>query len=205
MHYQHFDATQNYTKLWQQMQDFVATRTANTTNEVWFCEHDPVFTLGQAGKPEHILNAHDIPIVKSDRGGQVTYHGPGFLMIYCLFDLNRKKINTRDLVCGLEKIIIRLLAQQDITAYADRDAPGVYVDSAKVASLGLRIRKGFTYHGICLNVNGDLKPFSYINPCGIAGQAMTSLQQLGCELSIEDVKAELVPLLDRFAAEVLGE
>ena len=165
------------------MKDFTQQRDENTQNEIWFCEHPSVFTLGQAGKPEHILDAHDIPIVNSDRGGQVTYHGPGFLMIYCLFNLNQFKLNSRDFVCLLEKIIIDTLAEQNIDAKGDRDAPGVYVKGEKIASLGLRIRKGYTYHGICVNVNGDLTPFQYINPCGIENQKMTSLKKQGCQLS----------------------
>lgn len=181
------------------MQHFVNTRTTNTADHVWFCEHEPVFTLGQAGKEEHILNAHDIPIVKSDRGGQVTYHGPGYLMVYCLFDLNRLGLNTRELVCQLENMVIDLLAKYQITAYADRDAPGVYVDGAKIASLGLRIRKGFSYHGLCINVNGDLTPFSYINPCGIEGQQMTSLANLGVKLSTDDVAQDIRHLLNNLA------
>jgi lipoyl(octanoyl) transferase len=173
-----------YSTTWQAMKNFVNARTADTEDEIWFCEHEPVFTLGQAGKPEHILNAHNIPIVNSDRGGQVTYHGPGFLMVYCLFDINRLSLNTREFVCALETIVIDVLKDFNIQAYANRDAPGVYVDGAKVASVGLRLRKGYSYHGLCINVEGDLTPFSYINPCGIVGQSMTSLQQLGavCDL-----------------------
>jgi lipoyl(octanoyl) transferase len=194
MQFIHLCSLQDYQTSWQQMQNFVNQRQENTGDEIWFCEHHPVFTLGQAGKTEHILNAHDIPIVQSDRGGQVTYHGPGFLMVYVLLDLNRLKLNTRELVRRLEQVIINLLKSYDIEAYADCSAPGVYVNGEKIASLGLRIRKGYTYHGICLNVNGDLTPFSYINPCGITGQVMTSLAKLGCNVELETVKQQLTTL-----------
>ena len=199
MQFKYYSSPQAYQPIWEQMQQFVANRSNEMEDQIWFCEHEPVFTLGQAGKAEHILNAHDIPIVKSDRGGQVTYHGPGFLMVYCLFDLNRLGLNTRELVCQLENSVIDLLAKHSITAYADRNAPGVYVDGAKIASLGLRIRKGYTYHGICINVNGDLSPFSYINPCGIEGQAMTSLANLGSTVSTDDVAQQMSVLLSKIA------
>lgn len=199
MQFEHLPTPQPYLPLWQRMQQFVANRTSDTEDQIWFCEHDPVFTLGQAGKEKHILNAHSIPVVKSDRGGQVTYHGPGYLMVYCLFDLKRLGFNTRELVCKLENIIIELLASYKITAYADRDAPGVYVEGAKIASLGLRISKGYTYHGLCINVDGDLTPFSYINPCGIEGQTMTSLSNLGINTSVNDVAQKLTALLNNLA------
>lgn len=196
MQFHYFDALQDYSTLWQQMQDFIAKRQPNSEDEIWFCQHQPVFTLGQAGKPEHILDAHQIPIVKSDRGGQVTYHGPGFLMVYCLLDLNQLNLNTRQLVCKLENVLIDFFKQHGISAYADRDAPGVYVDKAKIASIGLRIRKGYSYHGLCINVDGDLTPFSYINPCGIVGQQMVSLKQLGIKLTIQQVAQQLEPLFN---------
>lgn len=181
-----FTQPQTYTSIWQDMQHWVQQANTESINELWLLEHDAVFTLGQAGKKEHILNAHNIPVVSSDRGGQVTYHGPGQLMAYCLFNLQQLGVNTRELVAGLEQAVINLLQHYDIKANGDRCAPGVYVDGAKLASIGLRIRKGFTYHGVCLNVDGDLTPFSYINPCGIVGQAMTSLAQLGVPLSVAE-------------------
>lgn len=196
MQFKTYAKLQPYETIWHEMQTFTQNRTPTTEDQIWFCEHQPVFTLGQAGKEEHILNAHNIPVIKSDRGGQVTYHGPGFLMVYCLLDINRLKLNTRELVCRLEKVIIDLLQQYNINAYSDREAPGVYVDNAKIASLGLRIRKGYSYHGLCINVNGDLTPFSYINPCGIEGQKMTSLAELGVTENIDQVKQHLQSLIN---------
>ena len=175
---------QPYSPMLAAMQQFTAARDANTADELWLLEHEAVFTLGQAGKSEHILNAHDIPVIKTDRGGQVTYHAPGQLMAYCLFDVKRLKLNSRELVCLLEKSIISLLADFNIQAYGDRSAPGVYVDGAKIASLGLRLRRGYSYHGLCFNVNADLTPFTFINPCGIENQPVTSLKNLGYEISV---------------------
>lgn len=186
---------QPYPETWQAMRQFTDQRGATTTSELWITEHPPVFTQGQAGKAEHILDAGNIPIVQTDRGGQVTYHGPGQLIIYCL--LNLKEINTgvRNLVSALENAIIQLLSQQQIEAYSDKNAPGVYVNQEKIAALGLRIRKGNAYHGLSLNVNLDLSPFSRINPCGYANMSVTSLEQLGCHWSIEHTANTLIPLL----------
>ena len=192
-----FSVAQPYTPTWHKMKNLVAEREPMANNELWLLEHNPVFTLGQAGKKEHILSAHDIPIVESDRGGQVTYHGPGQLMAYCLFDMQQLNVNTRELVAGLEQAVINLLAQFQIKACGDRDAPGVYIDGAKIASIGLRIRKGFTYHGLCLNVNGDLIPFSYINPCGIVGQKMTSLAELGVIVSVAETGERLAAEIEK--------
>lgn len=165
----------DYHDTWLAMRDFTDTRTADTTDELWLLEHPPVFTLGQAGKAEHILNAGDIPVVKTDRGGQVTYHGPGQLTGYCLFDLRRLSLGPRGFVELLEDTLVDTLIELGIPAWANRDAHGVYVGKKKIASLGLRIRKGCSYHGFSLNMNMDLAPFSRINPCGYAGLEMTQL------------------------------
>jgi lipoyl(octanoyl) transferase len=182
---------QPYQTIWQAMQDFTAARTDTTPDELWLLEHEPVFTLGQAGKHEHVLDAHGIPLIQTDRGGQVTYHGPGQLMAYCLFDLNRAQLNSRQLVIALEQAIIHVLSRYGIIATGSRDAPGVYVGDAKIASLGLRISKGFSYHGLAINVHNDLAPFSYINPCGIVGQAVTSLKALGHDVSVAEIGQQL--------------
>lgn len=167
--------TQAYADSWQAMRDFTNARDATTADEVWLLEHPPVFTQGQNGKPEHVLNPGDIPIIKTDRGGQVTYHGPGQLMIYTLVDLRRRKLNVRELVTRLENSVIDYLAAHSIEAAARRDAPGVYVNGKKIASIGLRVRKGCSYHGIAFNIDMDLSPFSRINPCGFAKLEMTQL------------------------------
>lgn len=166
-----------FADVWQQMRDFTESRTAETPDELWLLEHPAVFTLGQAGKPEHILCASNIPIVKTDRGGQVTYHGQGQLVGYCLFDVKRLGIGVRELVECLEDCLVDALAHYGITARANREAHGVYIGAKKIASLGLRIRKGCSYHGFSLNVNMDLTPFSYINPCGYAGLQMTQMSE----------------------------
>lgn len=159
----------DYAPTFQAMQDFTATRTTETPDEIWIVEHPPVYTLGQAGKPEHILHDVGIPIVKIDRGGQVTYHGPGQVVIYLLLDLSRLKIKVRELVTAIEQAVIDLLARHGLTAERRDGAPGVYVGDAKIAALGLRIRNGCSYHGVSLNVDMDLSPFAAINPCGYAG------------------------------------
>ncbi|MCL7940873.1 lipoyl(octanoyl) transferase LipB [Halomonas sp. ATCH28] len=167
-----------YTPVWQAMRDLTDGRDARTPDQFWLVEHDPVFTQGQAGKPEHLLMPGDIPVVATDRGGQVTYHGPGQVVLYPLLDVRRARLGVRDLVTALENAVIALLAEQGVAAHARPDAPGVYVGEAKIASLGLRIRRGASFHGVALNVNGDLSPFSRINPCGYAGMAMTRLADL---------------------------
>lgn len=174
-----FLGRQDYLSCWQAMQEFTNQRHAETLDEIWLLEHDPVFTQGQNGKAEHILNPGDVPIVQTDRGGQVTYHGPGQLMGYTLIDLKRKRFNVRELVTRLEQSIIDLLAEYKITAVAKRDAPGVYVEEKKICSLGLRIRRGCSYHGMAFNVSMDLRPFSRINPCGFAELKMTQFAELG--------------------------
>lgn len=172
-------ARQDYLSCWEAMQHFTHSRDENTIDEIWLLEHNPVFTQGQNGKPEHILNAGNIPVIQTDRGGQVTYHGPGQLMLYILVDLRRKKINIRELVSILENAVIQVLAEYNILAYAKKEAPGVYVDERKICSIGLRIRKGCSYHGIAFNVSLDLEPFSRINPCGYTQLKMTHFAQLG--------------------------
>ncbi len=157
------------------MQRFTNTRTEHSGDELWLLEHEPVFTLGQAGKPEHLLAPGDIPVVPVDRGGQVTYHGPGQLVGYLLFDIGRMGMGSREMVTRIERALVGLLASYGVVAAARSDAPGVYVGEAKIASLGLRIRKGRSFHGLSLNVAMDLEPFNRINPCGYAGMAMTQL------------------------------
>ncbi|RHW75108.1 lipoyl(octanoyl) transferase LipB [Colwellia sp. RSH04] len=165
-------ACMDYSKVWQAMQDFTNERDESTIDELWLVEHPPVFTQGQAGKEEHLLMPGDIPVVKADRGGQITYHGPGQQVIYFMINLRRKKIGVRQLVTLIEDSIVKALADYNIVAYAKPDAPGVYIDEKKVASLGLRVRKGCSFHGLALNVNMDLSPFLRINPCGYAGLEM---------------------------------
>ncbi|QBL08609.1 lipoyl(octanoyl) transferase LipB [Rheinheimera sp. D18] len=183
---------QDYTTVWQAMQQFTDQRNATTLDQLWLLEHYPVFTQGQAGKEEHLLFPGDIPVVKVDRGGQVTYHGPGQLVVYVLLDLKRRNLGVRQLVTMLEQVLIQLLLPYGIRAYAKADAPGVYVDEAKIASLGLRVRKGCTFHGLALNVNMDLTPFSRINPCGYAGMQMVQSKDLGGPQNIAEAKQQIV-------------
>jgi len=170
---------QDYEPLWRRMQRFTDERTADTPDELWFTEHPPVFTLGLNASREHLLAPGDIPVVQVDRGGQVTYHGPGQLMIYPLFDLKRAKLNIRDLVTALEQSIVDLARDFGIAAQAKKDAPGVYVGGRKIASVGLRIRRGASFHGMALNVDMDLEPFTRINPCGFSDLQVTDLKRLG--------------------------
>ena len=165
----------DYAPVFAAMQAFTETRHEATEDELWIVEHPPVFTQGMAGKPEHILQTGAIPVVQIDRGGQVTYHGPGQLVVYTLIDFKRRGISVRDLVTRLENSIIATLADYGIAAAADPKRPGVYVGAAKIASLGLRIKHGAVYHGLALNIDMDLSPFAYINPCGYAGMAMTQM------------------------------
>lgn len=183
---------QDYEPIWQAMHDFTDKRTEETRDEVWLVEHNPVFTQGQAGKEEHLLNTGDIPVVQSDRGGQVTYHGPGQLVAYFLINLRRKKLGVRDLVTHIENLVIKTLKNYNIESAARPDAPGVYVDGKKICSLGLRIRKGCSFHGLALNVNMDLTPFLRINPCGYAGMEMVQVSQLGGPADLEQVEKTLV-------------
>lgn len=168
-----------YLPTWLAMQEFTARRGPDTADEIWLLEHPPVYTLGQAGKPEHLLQITDIPLVNIDRGGQITYHGPGQIVAYLLIDLKRRGYGVRDLVTRIEQTIINLLAEHHIQAQRLTNAPGVYVDNAKIAALGLRIKHGCSYHGLALNVDMDLSPFSYINPCGYQGMAVTQMRDFG--------------------------
>lgn len=167
----------DYLTVWQKMQAFTDSRHTDTSDEIWFLEHPPVFTQGLAGKPEHVLNPRDIPIIQTDRGGQVTYHGPGQMVVYVLLDLRRLNIGIRQLVCTLEKCIIHVLADYGIEAINRKDAPGVYIHGAKICSIGLRVRRGCSYHGIAFNVDMDLEPFSRINPCGFRNLTITQLRE----------------------------
>lgn len=190
----------DYETVWQAMQVYTHSRDADSPDEIWYLEHAPVYTLGQAGKPEHILNPQGIPIVQSDRGGQVTYHGPGQLMAYCLIDLRRQGLYVKQYIAKLEEAIIDTLAHFTITAYRKEKAPGVYVRGAqvlnsrytssefvKIAALGVKIRNGRSYHGLSLNVDMDLAPFSGINPCGYAGLGTTDMRSCGQTHRLNDV------------------
>jgi lipoyl(octanoyl) transferase len=172
-----------YEPTWRAMQEFTATRTPDTADALWICEHPPVYTLGQAGKPEHLLNDVGIPLVKIDRGGQITYHGPGQVVIYLLINLSRRKLKVREIVSRIEQAVIDLLAEHGIRAERHGGAPGVYVGSAKLAALGLRIKNGCCYHGVSLNVDMDLSPFAAINPCGFPGLPVTQTKDLGVLLT----------------------
>ena len=181
-----------YEPTWHAMQNFTQTRDANSTDEVWLLEHPQVFTQGQAGKVEHVLAAGDIPVVQVDRGGQVTYHGPGQLVAYVLMDVRRSGQGVRDLVTAIESSLIELLSQYGVAACAKPDAPGVYVADKKIASLGLRIRRGCSFHGLALNVDMDLQPFQRINPCGYAGMQMTQLRnETQQEIELSEVSVRL--------------
>jgi lipoyl(octanoyl) transferase len=184
---------QDYQTTWQAMTDFTNQRTPETIDQLWLVEHPPVFTQGQAGKAEHLLFPGDIPVVQSDRGGQVTYHGPGQLVAYPLLDLRRLKIGVRELVTSIEQTIVATLTYYGIESAAKPDAPGVYVNGDKIASLGLRVRRGCSFHGLALNVAMDLAPFQRINPCGYQGLAMTQMKDLlPNPPALEDVQTQLV-------------
>ena len=180
----------DYQQTWEAMRAFTDARTPETEDELWVCEHAPVFTQGVAGKPEHLLfNPTNIPVIKTDRGGQITYHGPGQVMVYVLLNLKRAGHGVREMVVRIENAVIALLVAHGVEAYGKRDAPGVYVkferQEAKIAALGLKVRNGHTYHGLAFNVNMDLTPFSAINPCGYEGLRVTHLHELGVDLSLE--------------------
>lgn len=191
----------DYEPTFQAMQAFTASRTAATPDELWIVEHPPVYTLGQAGKPEHILRDVGIPLVRIDRGGQVTYHGPGQVVIYLLLDLARLKIKVRELVTAIEQAVIDLLGNYGVTAERHDGAPGVYVGAAKVAALGLRIRNGCSYHGVSLNVDMDLTPFDAINPCGYPGLQIVQTRDLNIPLTVakagEQLSQQLLLQLER--------
>jgi lipoyl(octanoyl) transferase len=186
-----------YEPTWRAMQDFTTRRAADTPDELWLVEHPPVFTQGQGGKPEHLLRDTGIPLVRTDRGGQITYHGPGQAVVYVLLDLSRRDIKVRELVSRIEQAVIDLAAKHGIRGERLAGAPGVYVDGAKIAALGLRVRKGCCYHGVALNVDMELEPFSAINPCGYPGLKVAQLRDLGVRLDWRQAGTELLAELSR--------
>lgn len=188
---------QDYEPLWRGMQRFTEERNAATPDEIWFTEHPPVFTLGMNARTEHVLAPGDIPVVRIDRGGQVTYHGPGQLMIYPLVDLRRSALGVRDLVTALEQSAIATAAAYGLQARSRADAPGVYVDGRKIASVGLRVRRGASFHGMAFNVAMDLEPFSRINPCGFRGLQVSDLRSLGVAASLDEVRVRMSAELQR--------
>jgi lipoyl(octanoyl) transferase len=181
----------DYLPLWREMQHFNQTREADTRDEIWLLQHPPVFTLGLNGKREHLLDPGDIPVVACDRGGQVTYHGPGQLVIYLMLDLRRRKLGVKSLVTKIEQATIDLLAEMGIVGQRRSGAPGIYVGDAKIAALGLRVSRGCCYHGLSLNVDMDLEPFSRINPCGYAGLAADQLRHHSDRLDLQTIGLEL--------------
>ncbi|NIR30722.1 MAG: lipoyl(octanoyl) transferase LipB [Gammaproteobacteria bacterium] len=186
-----------YAPTWQAMRRFTEHRRGGTPDEIWLLEHPPAFTLGQAARREHILSPGGIPVVRVDRGGQVTYHGPGQLVAYVLLDLRRRGLSVRHLVRALEQSVIDLLASQDVAAAVRPGAPGVYVDGRKVAALGLRVRRGCSYHGLALNVAMDLEPFQRIDPCGYPGLAVTQLSDLGIRWSVAETAERFLEHVSR--------
>ena len=186
-----FLSQRDYCETWQAMKKFTHERDANTQDEIWITEHAPVFTQGHNGKPEHLVNPGDIPVIQIDRGGQVTYHGPGQLVVYCLLDIKRLGFGVRALVTHIENAIIAFLGAYGIEAAARADAPGVYVGEAKIAALGLRIRKGCCYHGLSLNIDMDLNPFTRINPCGFENLAVTQLSDFNISVELEQAGYQL--------------
>lgn len=194
----------DYQPVWQAMKDFTDGRDAHTPDELWLVEHPPVFTQGQAGKAEHLLAPGAIPVVATDRGGQVTYHGPGQLVAYPLLDLRRLKIGVRELVTKIEQSVVALLAEYKIDSAPKADAPGVYVNGDKIASLGLRVRKGCSFHGVAINVDVDLAPFNQINPCGYAGLNMTRLVDLVDTTKQPVVFSDVAERYTRILSNILG-
>ncbi len=188
---------QPYEQVWQDMLLFTGQRTDSTADELWLLQHPPVYTLGKNSKPEHILNPGDITVIESDRGGQVTYHGPGQIIVYTLLDLGRMHIGVRELVTRIEVSVINLLEEYGVSANARKDAPGVYVDDRKIAALGLRVRKGRSFHGLALNVDMDLEPFSRINPCGFEGLEVTQLSALADITDFNNVEQQLLSHIKR--------
>ena len=197
----HYLGLQDYQTVWQSMSDFTDTRTSDDQDQIWLVQHPPVFTQGQAGKPDHLLNPGSIPVIQSDRGGQVTYHGPGQLVVYPLIDLRRRGMGVREMVSLLEQAAVELLAHFDIAAFAKADAPGVYIQQRdrddKIASLGLRVRKGCCFHGMSINIDMDLSPFDLINPCGYSGLRMTQLSEhlAFAGIDYKEVEAILVNII----------
>lgn len=182
----------DYQSVWDDMRTFNQQRDVTSSDEIWLVEHPAVFTLGLNGKAEHIIDAHDIPVIQCDRGGQVTYHGPGQIVAYIMVDLQRRHWGIKKLVNILEQTVIDVLAEYEIAAERKPDAPGVYVDGAKIAALGLRVRRGCSYHGLSFNIDMDLAPFSYINPCGFEGLSSTQLKDFRIDVDIEQVKQQLL-------------
>ena len=189
-----------YEPTWRAMQVFTASRDGSTSDELWLLEHPPVFTLGQAGKPEHLLRDIGVPVLKIDRGGQVTYHGPGQLVAYLLIDLARRRLKVRELVTIMEQAVINLLGDYGIAGQRRAGAPGVYVEGEKIAALGLRVKKGCSYHGLSLNVDMDLTPFTAINPCGYSEIEVTQLADLGIAEGVDAVGKRLTAVLDKLLA-----
>lgn len=189
-----------YQTIWHNMRSFTEQRDANSEDQIWLVEHEPVYTQGQAGKAEHVLNPKNIPVIQTDRGGQVTYHGPGQLVAYVMIDLRRRNMKIRTLVNKLEQAVIDMLQTFAITANARSDAPGVYVDGAKICSLGLRVKRGCSYHGLALNVNMDLSPFKRINPCGFEHLEVTQISDLIGSADFAIIK----PLLSKYLLHHLG-
>jgi lipoyl(octanoyl) transferase len=187
----------DYQETWQRMMAFTDARQSDTPDELWLLEHPPVFTQGLAGKAEHLLNPGDIPVIQTDRGGQVTYHGPGQLVAYFLFDLRRLNMGIRNMVRLLEQTIVAVLAEYGVTAAGRDDAPGVYVNNAKICSIGLRVRKGCTYHGIAFNIDMDLSPFLRINPCGFKQLQMVQLSALNPNAQMHSVEQHLIQQVKR--------
>ena len=185
----------NYQLVHQAMLDFTNARNRDTLDEIWFVEHDPVFTLGRNGNASNLLQPSDIPVVQSDRDGDITYHGPGQLVIYCLMDLSRLNLGVKSLVNKLEGMVIRYLSSFDVTGHRIEKAPGVYVDNKKLASLGLRVRHGCSFHGIAINIDMDLTPFSYIHPCGLTNMQAVQLKQLGVQLTLNQVACDFTELI----------
>ncbi len=184
-----------YTPTWRAMQNYSFERTTESLDEIWLLEHPPVFTQGMAGKPEHLLNPEPIPVVNIDRGGQVTYHGPGQIVCYVLLDLKRNNLTVKPLVTLLEQCVIDLLARHNVQAQRKEKAPGIYINGAKIASLGLRIKRGFSYHGLALNVDMDLAPFAQINPCGFADLPITQCRDHGIQKNISYLREELALIM----------
>ena len=192
-----FNQLMPYLPIWQAMRSFTSRRDCTTIDEIWMLEHLPVFTQGLAGKPEHVLNTHGIPLIQCDRGGQATYHGPGQLTVYLLLDIDRLKLKTRSFVYTIENTVIDYLKQFSINAKRKKEAPGVYIGDAKICSIGLRVRKGWSYHGLSFNVAMDLTPFTYINPCGFMGLVMTQICDYVEDINLPLVRQSIIPPLLR--------
>lgn len=190
-----YAAVMDYLSAWQAMKEFTATRTENTPDEIWLLQHSPVYTQGVAGKPEHLLYNPGIPVMRTDRGGQITYHGPGQVIAYLLLDIRRLKLGVRELVRKMEGAVVDLLGDYRVDACGSEEAPGVYVGGAKIAALGLKIKNGCCYHGLALNVSMDLTPFMAINPCGYAGLRVTQTSDLGITDGLEMLQGKLAEKL----------